>query len=116
MTLAEEKAAVRRGIKLLDLVEPKWFKKIDPKDFNLASAVQCVLGHVYGEYGDGLKAIAEQQMRKLFKGSSIKFLENEPEIDGEYYGFEPGDSNDQAERMGQQWLRAQAARVKRATT
>lgn len=50
--------AVSRGIALLNAYGPEnWLAKIDPQDLNLQASSQCVLGQVYGEFNNGVKAL-----------------------------------------------------------
>lgn len=114
MTEAQEKAAVRRGVALLDRFEPKWFKKINPATFGLRDSNQCALGQVYGEYFKGLQTLASKAVTKVMKAHGIRLedvIENVT-VDPEYYGFNSDGSNISFERMGQQWLRAAARRSK----
>ena len=51
----EGQTPVDRGIALLDKHGPKdWRKKIDCDLLNLESCHNCVLGQLFGDYGDGL--------------------------------------------------------------
>lgn len=43
---------VAAGVKYLDEVKPGWVLQVDPDTLNLSSDSYCVLGQVYGRYGD----------------------------------------------------------------
>lgn len=45
---------VKEGAALLDQSKPDWFTKIDPSHLHMDSCAACVLGQVYGEYGQGI--------------------------------------------------------------
>jgi hypothetical protein len=47
------KERVERGAKLLDEHRPGWELKIDLQALDLSSCDRCVLGQIYGSYGDG---------------------------------------------------------------
>ncbi len=42
------------GIAFLNVVNPKWVKKIDLKKLDLSSTNTCVIGEVFGNYHDGI--------------------------------------------------------------
>ncbi len=44
---------VEAGAAFLNVVHPGWFKKIDVEILDLGDACKCVLGELYGGYGDG---------------------------------------------------------------
>lgn len=123
MTPTNESAAIQRGVALLDTFVPKWFTKLRANQFELSDPSMCVLGHVYGEYFDGLKELAEVAVPKALKATGLKISDKDENgnlvdlnfgtLDGNYYGFEPG-TNKSSERMGQQWLHYADVRRKRA--
>ncbi len=43
---------VERGAAFLDEHEPRWWKRIDEERLRLRSDCNCVLGQLYGSYGD----------------------------------------------------------------
>ena len=47
---------VRRGIAWLNENKPDWRDRINLETLDLSRADNCVLGHVYGGFGPGLKA------------------------------------------------------------
>lgn len=133
---AKELAAVQRGVALLDQVKPNWFTKFKQRQFDLSEPNQCALGQVYGEYTKGLQRLAEDGIAQLLKASGLKFSESQevafearsihtgeqvdPELDGEYYGFDVedrangGNLGARYERMGGAWLYFAAQRSKKA--
>jgi len=111
---------IERGVALLDFVDPKWYRKIDPAKFDLEDGSMCVLGHVYGDYFGALREMADNVVTAAVQ--KLKFTEqpNVNEIggrlDGRHYGFETS-GNASYERMGQTWLaivRQRKAAAKRA--
>ena len=44
---------VARGAAMLDDRVPWWFTRVQPARLALESCSQCVLGHLYGDYGSG---------------------------------------------------------------
>lgn len=46
--------SVNRGIALLDAKVPGWFNKVDPKEIDLYSSFNCILGQIFGNYQRGL--------------------------------------------------------------
>jgi hypothetical protein len=47
-------ANVKRGEAFLDEHVPGWRDKVDPSELDSADSCHCVLGQVFGTYGDGL--------------------------------------------------------------
>lgn len=45
---------VRKGIAVLDETTPTWRDQVDKRVLDLASWGYCILGQVYGDYGQGL--------------------------------------------------------------
>lgn len=63
MSRAERaRAAVERGAALLSEQMPRWEKEIDVDRLAIYDGECCVLGQVYGEYGDGLQALGLDSM------------------------------------------------------
>jgi len=52
---------VKAGVMLLDKVKPGWEQRINVETLNLESAMECVLGQLYGSYADGLSALWPRQ-------------------------------------------------------
>ncbi len=48
---------VRRGIVLLDEKLPDWRIRFDPGNLDMSRCSTCVLGQVFGSYGEGLVAL-----------------------------------------------------------
>jgi hypothetical protein len=67
---------VERGALLLDVERPGWAEKIDLGRFYIDSCFECVLGQLYGEYGDGL--------------DELKTINREVWIHPERFGFDCG--------------------------
>ena len=44
---------VRAGMQFLDRVEPGWRSRVNPETLDLARCDRCVLGQLYGSYGQG---------------------------------------------------------------
>lgn len=99
--------SVRRGIRLLDRVNPSWFRQISLDKFNLKSISQCVLGQVYGGFFDGMKKLAQTAIRKAVGPLDLEFERDVPEINATYYGFNvPNQTHREYEYAGQIWVRA----------
>lgn len=45
---------VKRGSALLDERRPGWVDEVDISQLNIALGAKCILGQIYGGYGDGL--------------------------------------------------------------
>lgn len=130
--MTAEVAAVKRGAKLLDTVQPNWAKNINLDKLDLGSTEHCVLGQVHSDFQQGLQNIAEQAIARLVKAlprevRSVK-LEHGPldeqlvdqnsfELDGYHYGFNAASSqNGEFEALTKAWTREIVARqpVKKA--
>jgi hypothetical protein len=46
---------VTNGARLLDELEPGWYAEIDLARLTMSDCEDCVLGQLFGGYGDGLK-------------------------------------------------------------
>jgi len=58
LTVVEKlKRQVELGAAFLNVVNPNWFKEINPKELNMASAKVCILGELYGNYHNGVKEL-----------------------------------------------------------
>lgn len=70
MTTATERAiaAASAGASLLDRLEPKWFTLVDTDRLDIDDTNTCILGQVYGDYYDGLRAIAVEMPEALSWG------------------------------------------------
>src|SRR3990167_11322084 len=79
--------AVKRGVKVLDQVEPGWHKKIDLTKLQLSDIRQCMLGQLHGHYEDGLNELTDAltEARVVFSRNKD---EHKPRIHPEHYGFE----------------------------
>lgn len=79
------RAAVKRGIKLLDKAQPDWAQKIDLKDLDLGSVSYCMLGQLYEDYSDGKEALrtALSDVRSI----ALKLTTN-GELQATLYGFD----------------------------
>lgn len=60
-----------RGIELLDKQRPGWRDQVDPQRLAMGSDLTCVLGQVFGDFCEGLKALGLDPMTR----------------DDAYYGF-----------------------------
>lgn len=60
------KQRVERGAALLDKRHPEWCKRIDLVKLNMRDGHQCVLGQVYGHFGNGLTELHIQAWRYGF--------------------------------------------------
>lgn len=54
---AEYAERVRKGAALLDDVAPGWREKIDLSTLDIGDYQQCVLGQLYGTYGEAIPAL-----------------------------------------------------------
>lgn len=50
-------ARIAKGVAILDVHAPGWQEEIDPEALDLRSLTQCVLGQVFGGFGDGMEAL-----------------------------------------------------------
>lgn len=57
----EVKAGVARGAALLDARVPGWWTKINVDKLDMWDSRNCVLGQVFGEYGDGCAVLRLEQ-------------------------------------------------------
>jgi len=48
---------VQAGAQLLDETKPDWFERVNVDELDMKKAKYCVLGHVYGDYYDGLRVL-----------------------------------------------------------
>src|SRR5205823_6207734 len=48
---------VQAGSQLLDKIEPGWASKINLSSLSLPTQCNCILGQIYGSYGEGLKKV-----------------------------------------------------------
>jgi hypothetical protein len=110
----KERAAIKRGAALLDTADPKWFRKLNPANFDLGDEKMCVLGQAYGDYFKGLNELAAEGIAKMFKSSTDEPLAVTGKLDGRHYGFNTHAGNAAFERMGQEWIRQVIVRRKRA--
>jgi hypothetical protein len=122
LTQRQATTRVKRGVELLDRVNPDWFKKINLKTFQLDDANLCVLGQVYKDFWQAIEDLAKVPGVKLEKFVSeddaacdcdycVQDREYfEPDLDAIYYGFnldtDGEDTNEQFELLGQTWVRA----------
>lgn len=74
-TLEDARAAVAKGVKMLDEKKPGWRDVLAPQmdNFNIASPCRCVLGLVYGSFGRGLGEILWDSERS--SASRMEFAE-----------------------------------------
>lgn len=117
MAASEAAQAVARGVKLLDTYQPKWFKKIDLKKFDLGDNMHCVLGQVHRGFTNGLQIMAEKAIKAAVKGIKLdvefsngdtlkQLLENVgSEVDAVHYGFDAS-SNASYEALTTHWVNA----------
>ena len=49
--------SVARGVELLDAVRPGWRGEIQRVRLDMADGFHCILGQLYGDYGNGLDAL-----------------------------------------------------------
>lgn len=52
MTEESEAVRVARGAKLMDKILPGWYKRVDLKKLNMASASMCLLGQTFGVHNE----------------------------------------------------------------
>lgn len=103
---------VRAGVMLLDQRKPGWPQQVNAETLNLASAMECVLGQLYGSYADGLSALWPKPTGwdRWRQGDVWDAL-------AEQHGFEAPacGRDDRREVLAQEWkrhvLRQQYARV-----
>lgn len=48
---------VKAGAAFLNVVKPNWLKRINLKKLDLASSSVCILGEVYGDYGEATEKL-----------------------------------------------------------
>jgi len=54
LTREQMMPAVEKGMALLDEKQPGWMHFINLASLDLGNSVSCVLGQIYGTYGEGL--------------------------------------------------------------
>jgi hypothetical protein len=119
LTQRQATTRVKRGVELLDRVNPEWFKKINLKKFQLDDTSLCVLGQVYKNFHKAVSDLAKVDGVKLEKPYTNECLCGDcrldedtlaPEIAASYYGFNVKDDSEeqheQFEILGQTWVRA----------
>lgn len=116
--MSAEARAAQRGAKLLDQFVPKWYRKISLAKFQIDDPNVCVLGHVYGEFTEGLHELVSDAISAQVKNTPVGkirtktgtvaeelYMSDVPELDPFYYGFDIENSeNASYERLGQQWV------------
>lgn len=50
---------VNRGAALLDEKVPGWWERIDLEQLQLSSCIRCVLGQLFGIYGQGIRELGD---------------------------------------------------------
>ena len=60
--LREFQYEVEKGAEFLDAQKPGWEKKINPELLDLSHSCKCILGQVYGDYGDGFVELGLSQV------------------------------------------------------
>lgn len=53
---------VKKGVEVLDRVEPDWWKKIELPKLDIQRCESCVLGQVFSSYTHGLNRIFDAEM------------------------------------------------------
>lgn len=48
---------IRAGIAFLNVVKPNWLKKIKLNELDLSQSNTCMIGEIYGNYGDGIDSL-----------------------------------------------------------
>jgi hypothetical protein len=78
--------AVERGVALLDKAKPDWARRIDLPTLDLGNIKFCMLGQIYGDFGDGREKLSETltKLRIEFEDAGNYDHALKPE----YYGFE----------------------------
>lgn len=85
---AKLKAAVRRGVKLLDSVTPGWIDRIDLTKLDLRDPNCCMLGQLYGEdFVQGTRRLSNALLEAR-KNFICLFDVNCSELSVEEYGFD----------------------------
>lgn len=85
-TIAEMQKRVKRGIKFLDkeLGRKKWAKKIKLNKLNLGNAATCVIGEIYGDYGDGLDTLNKSKAWGRNNGFNLPVVASAASKDDEF--------------------------------
>jgi hypothetical protein len=63
---ADPLGRVRLGAARLDTAYPRWAEQVDTQRLNLRSSHTCVLGQVFGTYGNGLDALGIAGMGRRY--------------------------------------------------
>ena len=67
--VTELRENVERGASRLDQRRPNWYSQIDCKTLDLSCGCDCVLGQLYGFYGEkGIAAVVGGWVRRLVNG------------------------------------------------
>lgn len=94
-----QQVQVRDAARLLDEVDPDWFRRVDPDRLLLVSETRCVLGQLYGRYAVGLEVLRRALGDERYAS---------PAVDRARHGFCAHASRDL-------WLRELATRLERAS-
>lgn len=58
MDLGEIADRVEAGAMLLDQENPGWHRHVVAEKIKILSCTKCILGQIYGQFGDGMKKLA----------------------------------------------------------
>lgn len=96
---------IARGVELLDETVPGWDSRIDVETLNIASPVKCVLGQLFGGYGDGLRALSGPMTRADVVGIRYGFMPRSSVITSVDDGWPAALASwyEEAERLTQEW-------------
>jgi hypothetical protein len=92
---------VARGAAILDELRPGWYQDIDLEKLDLISSWHCVLGQLYGHFGEGLQATMTYRYRDgwgVFGSASA-------------FGFMPADGYQESRPILYELLKAEWTKV-----
>lgn len=70
--MGEMKLCVERGAQLLDAMYPGWYKIVNTSTLDIGAYNYCVLGQVFGSYGEGLDVLFSKNTTFSIPFLSIK--------------------------------------------
>lgn len=59
-TIDKTRQAVEKGAEVLDQIKPDWRDRVNKSALDISNCFDCILGQVFGYFGDGMKAIRNE--------------------------------------------------------
>ena len=67
---------IAAGIAFLNVVKPNWLKKIDIEQLDLSKSKTCMLGEVFGDYGEAIQELGLES-DKDYAAQCLGFYEDD---------------------------------------